>query len=98
MNATTTKTATYKGKTYRLEFLGETKYGRRAKLAFLDGSREFWVDASLVTEGGAAGKHRVCCVCGHKEERDSRGYVQAGTRILRSGECQDCYEERKMGY
>lgn len=51
---TTTRTATYKGRTYRLEFLGDTKFGRRAKLAFLDGSKNFWVDASLVTEGGAA--------------------------------------------
>jgi hypothetical protein len=42
--------AFYKGKRYRLEFLGPTAYGRRAKLAFLDGSKSFWVDAALVTE------------------------------------------------
>jgi hypothetical protein len=39
---------------------------------------------------------RKCIVCGKGESRDSRGYSQV--RIYRSGECQDCYEERKMGY
>lgn len=38
-----------------------------------------------------------CKVCGHIERRNSRGYP-VGDRILRSGECQSCYEERKMGY
>jgi len=38
-----------------------------------------------------------CKVCGHVERRNARGYVD-GDRILRSGECQSCYEERKMGY
>ena len=28
----------------------------------------------------------------------ARGYIEFGTKILRSGECGDCYEERKMGY
>lgn len=46
------RTATYKGRKYLLKFLGKTKFGRRAKLAFLDGSKEFWVSADLVTEGG----------------------------------------------
>jgi hypothetical protein len=41
---------------------------------------------------------RKCVVCGGTEKRDTRGYVQAGTKIYRSGECQDCFEERKMGY
>jgi hypothetical protein len=40
---------------------------------------------------------KKCCVCGLVEHRNSRGYVD-GDRILRSGECQSCYEERKMGY
>lgn len=40
---------------------------------------------------------RACIVCGHVERRNARGYVD-GDRILRSGECQSCYEERKMGY
>lgn len=50
MKTKTNRTASYKGRTYRLEYLGATKFGRRAKLAFLDGSKEFWVDASTVTE------------------------------------------------
>jgi hypothetical protein len=40
---------------------------------------------------------RKCKVCGHVERRDRRGYA-IGDYILRSGECQSCYEERKMGY
>jgi hypothetical protein len=47
------RTAQYKGKTYRLLFSGPTKYGRRARLQFTDGTKDFWVDASLVTEGAA---------------------------------------------
>lgn len=40
----------------------------------------------------------TCRVCGCKEgKRNSRGYID-GPRILRNGECSDCYEERKMGY
>lgn len=53
---TATRTAEYKGRTYRLEFLGATKFGPRAKLQFLDGSKTFWVDAGLVREGGSAGR------------------------------------------
>ena len=37
-----------------------------------------------------------CIVCGVAERRNSRGYLEV--KIYRSGECQDCYEERKMGY
>lgn len=33
---------------------------------------------------------RQCTVCGVKADRY--------TRIYKSGECRDCYEERKMGY
>lgn len=54
------RTAQYKGRTYRLEYLGATKFGRRAKLKFMDGSKEFWVEAGLVTEGRAdAGASRL---------------------------------------
>lgn len=42
--------AMYKNRRYRLEYLGSTRYGRRAKLAFDDGSRVFWVDAHRVSE------------------------------------------------
>lgn len=45
----TAAAACYKGRTYRLLWQGATKYGRRAHLAFLDGSKDFWVDAASVT-------------------------------------------------
>ena len=35
--------AEYKGRTYRLVWHGDTKFGSRAKLAFLNGQNEFWV-------------------------------------------------------
>lgn len=38
-------TVRYKGRTYRLVWQGRTKYGDRAHLAFLDGSKDFWVDS-----------------------------------------------------
>lgn len=40
--------AEYKGRTYLLRWTGRTKYGHRCKLAFLDGSKEFWADSGLV--------------------------------------------------
>lgn len=39
--------AEYKGRTYKCLYSGKTKFGMKAKLAFMDGSKEFWVD--LVT-------------------------------------------------
>lgn len=45
----------------------------------------------------AARGPKKCRCCGYVERRNARGYVD-GDRILRSGECQSCYEERKMGY
>lgn len=69
--AATAKTATYKGRTYTLLFLGDTKFGRRAKLAFRDGSKEFWVPAAAVTVSATAPAARdrnrwenECEVCG----------------------------------
>lgn len=46
---TTMQTAEYKGRKYRLAWQGQTKYGQRAKLQFIDGSKEFWVDATAIT-------------------------------------------------
>jgi hypothetical protein len=71
MSQTTTRYASYKGKTYRCLYTGQTKFGRKAKLSFLDGSKEFWVDLSLVTvdvpapsssRGSRSGN--VCAECG----------------------------------
>jgi hypothetical protein len=41
--------ATYKGRKYKLAWSGKTKFGEKAKLQFWDGSKEFWVDLSLVS-------------------------------------------------
>jgi hypothetical protein len=43
------KVCEYKGRKYLLVWAGQTKFGQRAKLAFLDGSAEFWVDLSRVS-------------------------------------------------
>lgn len=40
--------ATYKGRPYLLLWLGETRRGQAAKLAFADGSKVFWADAGAV--------------------------------------------------
>lgn len=37
-----------------------------------------------------------CVVCGVTQSFNSRGYPNV--KIYKSGECQDCFEERKMGY
>lgn len=42
--------AVYKGRKYKLKFLGQTKYGKRAQLAFLDGSKTFWVPADSISD------------------------------------------------
>jgi hypothetical protein len=42
------KTCTYKGRQYRLAWKGRTKYGKRAKLEYFDGSKTFWVDATKI--------------------------------------------------
>lgn len=51
-----TQVAEYKGRKYRLAFIGQTKFCRRAKLEFFDGSKEFWVaaDAVSITENSPA--------------------------------------------
>lgn len=51
----------YKGRSYRLLWSGSTKYGDRARLQFMDGSKDFWVDLGLVspaTSGGSGGQNR----------------------------------------
>jgi hypothetical protein len=60
MSAIQNRVAEYKGKKYRLLYIGDTKYGRRAHLAFFDGSKDFWVDGALVTviNGGKSSTYR----------------------------------------
>jgi predicted kinase len=65
----TADAAVYKGRKYKLLWVGPTRYGRRAKLGFWDGSREFWVDESKIQVqrgggGGHGGKGRPCDECG----------------------------------
>lgn len=78
------QTATYKGKSYRLLFLGDTKYGRRAKLAFFDGSREFWVDASKV-QVRESSPNRSRGPYGTYECEECGDYVRPGTRCWETG-------------
>ncbi len=49
--------AEYKGRKYRVLYAGPTRYGDRANLEFMDGSKSFWVDLSLVrpSRGGGGG-------------------------------------------
>ena len=49
MTTASSRSVGYKGRTYRLLFMGATKYGQRAHLQFSDGSNDFWVAADLVT-------------------------------------------------
>lgn len=49
MMAGQNQVAEYKGRKYRLLWIGDTKYGRRAHLQFFNGSKDFWVDAALVS-------------------------------------------------
>ena len=68
------KTAVYKGRTYVVLWSGDTKYGKRAHLRFRDGSRDFWVDASslsnMVVDNGGHEKSRssggMCDECGER--------------------------------
>lgn len=38
-------TVTYKGRKYKLLWKGKTKFGERAHLSFIDGTKDFWVAA-----------------------------------------------------
>jgi hypothetical protein len=63
------RTAEYKGRTYRLLWIGTTKHGQRAHLQFFDGSKDFWADASAVTVSESThtpGKYEHGCRNGHK--------------------------------
>jgi hypothetical protein len=47
------------------------------------------------TTTATSSRSRSCVACGHVEVH---GRYPDPDRILRSGECRSCYEERKMGY
>jgi hypothetical protein len=40
----------YKGRRYRLVWAGKTQFGLKAKLAFMDASKEFWVDLQAISD------------------------------------------------
>ena len=80
-------TATYKGHSYRLLWSGRTKYGHRAKLGFRDGSRSFWVAASLISTSDDSTPHvrfRTGCMgCG----------APATHHASLGPTCFDCYDD-----
>jgi hypothetical protein len=43
-------TANYKGRQYVLVWIGDTKYGQRARLCTTNGVLDFWVDADKIDE------------------------------------------------
>lgn len=44
------KTGTYRGRKYRVLFIGKTQFGQRAHLQYFDGSKDFWVGADAVSD------------------------------------------------
>ncbi len=89
MTSTSNQVAEYKGRKYRLVWQGQTKFGRRAKIQFFDGSKEFWVNADSirVTESSSAPRSY-----GFRRRRDDvcftcRGIHDGGTI------CPDCGQE-----
>ena len=73
----------YKGRNYFLAWKGTTKFGERAKLQFLDRSKEFWVDASAIKQATGVPQPRKygrfrewgqCWECGCEGYLDSDGY------------------------
>lgn len=60
------KTVTYKHHSYTLLWIGQTKFGKRAHLQFRDGSKDFWVNANLVSESCSppSSQREMCADCG----------------------------------
>jgi hypothetical protein len=60
----------------------------------------------IVAQGGSSQstprpfRHTKCVTCGVVQRLGAgpRGHRYPEPKILKSGECVDCYEERKMGY
>lgn len=90
MPATSTQLGTYKGKTYRILYIGATKFGKRARLQFMDGSKDFWVGADLVTIGASSsGQSRPASHSGRC--RGCGGSIQdAAHHRAMEGYCGDC--------
>lgn len=43
------RTGFYKGRKYRVDYIGNTKFGYRAKLSFFNGASTFWVPGNMVS-------------------------------------------------
>lgn len=95
ISSTSNKIANYNGRSYRLLWVGVTKYGRRAHLSFMDGSKDFWVDASRVSEQ-AAEQHTSSTTVfqrhvGHGRCRECGGEIKdAPHHRAMGGLCGDC--------
>ncbi len=84
-------TASYKGRTYNLLYIGDTKFGRRARLAFSDGSKDFWVDASLVSNISKVGKAPAYMpAAGRSSSRSSRTCRVCGGNDFNQVDCGEC--------
>lgn len=80
--AKTQKTVSYKGKTYRLLWTGSTKYGQRSHLQFMDGSKDFWVAASLTSE--AVQSHLVTVAASQSSKSQDQGWRGNGCSACRA--------------
>jgi hypothetical protein len=79
------RTCHYKGRAYQLLWEGNTRYGHRAHLRFLDGSKEFWVDAGNISHvaGSTVNTRREsyswhCDCCGAQNEGPGDMCVNCG--------------------
>jgi hypothetical protein len=91
MHAVAGERVVYNGHAYTLLWRGQTKFGRRAHLAYLDGSKDFWVDEAKLggdlagrsgMDAATAREYRVHeCSCGRRS-----GIWWSGTEWL----CQNC--------
>lgn len=82
-----TKRVTYNGRPYTLLWSGPTKHGERARLQFLDGTKDFWVDAHLVS-GASSASFDVAPKLrrdGTYECDECGDYVRPGTRCWETG-------------
>jgi len=73
----------YKGRSYNILWSGPTKHGERAHLQFIDGSKDFWVDAHLVSGASLPSKSSV--PSGKYECPECGDYVVPGTECWETG-------------
>lgn len=98
MTTATNRTGEYKGRKYRILFLGDTKFGRRAHLQFFDGSKDFWVAAGLVSELRDAGTDRYGNRIGNGESYRAGVTAPHGQTCLECGsrECPKAWDRHDL--